>query len=90
MWTTFDELSSRQAFNNLVIQGLKPPASTFKVITYVTAMEEGIFPRGVSSPEEHVSSARRKLAARTSCDDSQLVGGETGPIRSPTAVPEPP
>ena len=28
---TFEELSSRQAFNNLVIQGLKPPASTFKV-----------------------------------------------------------
>lgn len=51
---TFEELSSRQAFNNLVIQGLKPPASTFKVITYVTAMEEGIFPQGVSSADETI------------------------------------
>ena len=51
---TFEELSSRQAFNNLVIQGLKPPASTFKVITYVTAVEEGIFPEGVSSADERI------------------------------------
>ena len=68
---TFDELSSRQAFNNLVIQGLKPPASTFKVITYVTAMEEGIFPRGVSSPEERIQCSSQ--LAHGFVDDSQLV-----------------
>ena len=67
---TFEELSSRQAFNNLVIQGLKPPASTFKVITYVTALEEGIFPRGVSSPEEHIECSPQ-LAADLG-DDSRL------------------
>lgn len=67
----FAELSSRQAFNNLVIQGLKPPASTFKVITYLTAMEEGIFPREVSSPDEPIECSAQ-LAA-TFVDDSQLV-----------------
>ena len=68
---TFDELSSRQAFNNLVIQGLKPPASTFKVITYVTALEEGIFPRGVSSPEEHIECSSQ--LDYDFDDDSQLL-----------------
>ncbi|MDE0374582.1 MAG: penicillin-binding transpeptidase domain-containing protein [bacterium] len=51
---SFEELSERQAFNNLAIQGVKPPASTFKSITYVTAMEENIFPDGVSTPEETI------------------------------------
>ena len=68
---TFDELSSRQAFNNLVIQGLKPPASTFKVITYVTALEEGVFPRGLSSPEERIQCSPQLAADFV--DDSQLV-----------------
>ena len=68
---TFGELSSRQAFNNLVIQGLKPPASTFKVITYVTALEEEIFPQGVSSPEEHIECSSQLAADFV--DDSQLV-----------------
>ena len=68
---TFDELSSRQAFNNLVIQGLKPPASTFKTITYVTALEEGIFPEGVSSPDEVIQCSPQLEADFV--DRSQLV-----------------
>ncbi|MCY3538869.1 MAG: penicillin-binding transpeptidase domain-containing protein [bacterium] len=68
---TFEELSDRQAFNNLAIQGLKPPASTFKTITYVTAMEESIFPEGVSSPEETIECSARLSADFT--DDSQLL-----------------
>ena len=68
---TFDELASRQAFNNLVIQGLKPPASTFKVITYVTAVEEGIFPDGVSSPDESIQCSSQLEADFV--DPSQLV-----------------
>ena len=68
---TFEELSSRQAFNNLVIQGLKPPASTFKVVTYVTAMEEGVFPQDVSSPEESIECSPQLAADFV--DASQLV-----------------
>ncbi len=68
---TFADLSSRQAFNNLVIQGLKPPASTFKAITYLTAMEEGIFPEGVSSPDEPIECSPQLAAGFV--DDSQLV-----------------
>ena len=68
---TFEELSSRQAFNNLVIQGLKPPASTFKMITYVTAFEEGIFPEGVFSPDEPIQCSSQLEAGFV--DRSQLV-----------------
>ena len=70
---TFEELSTRQAFNNLVIQGLKPPASTFKAITYVTAIEEGIFPEGVSSPDETIECSSQLAAAADFDDPSQLV-----------------
>lgn len=39
----FDELRESQAFNNLAVSGLYPPASTFKAITY-TAAEQFQFP----------------------------------------------
>ena len=70
---TFGELSDQQAFNNLVIQGLKPPASTFKVITYLTAMEEGIFPRGVSSADETIECSPQLSANFVLTDASKLV-----------------
>ena len=66
---SFEELSKRQAFNNLAIQGVKPPASTFKSITYVTAMEENIFPDGVSTPEETIECSSQ--LAHDFGDDSQ-------------------
>ena len=50
----FRHLLQTSAFNNLVIQGLKPPASTFKAVTYVTALEERIFPEGVSTPDQTI------------------------------------
>lgn len=40
----FSSLLAAEAFNNLVIQAQVPPASTFKAVTYVTALEEGLFP----------------------------------------------
>lgn len=39
---TFQALNDAQAFNNLAVSGLYPPASTFKAITYVAAVEEGL------------------------------------------------
>ncbi|MGH8875180.1 MAG: penicillin-binding transpeptidase domain-containing protein, partial [Acidimicrobiia bacterium] len=42
----YRRLQEERAFSNLAISGLYPPASTFKGITYVTAMEEGIRPAG--------------------------------------------
>lgn len=68
---TFADLSSRQAFNNLVIQGLKPPASTFKAITYLTAMQEGIYPESVTSPDQPIECSPQLSADFV--DDSQLV-----------------
>ncbi len=42
--TEYEVLRDSQAFNNLAIQGLYPPGSAMKAITYVTAVEEGIYP----------------------------------------------
>lgn len=67
----FEELSDKQAFNNLVIQGLKPPASTFKAVTYVTAMEENIFPEGAASPGDAIDCSAQLEADFV--DQSQLV-----------------
>lgn len=39
---TFSALNDSKAFNNLVIAGLYPPASTFKAITYVAFQEENL------------------------------------------------
>jgi penicillin-binding protein 2 len=39
---TFTALNDAQAFNNLAVSGLYPPASTFKAITYVAAVEAGL------------------------------------------------
>ncbi|MDH3308233.1 MAG: penicillin-binding protein 2 [Acidimicrobiia bacterium] len=42
--TEYEVLRDNQAFNNLAVQGLYPPGSTMKGITYATAVEEGIYP----------------------------------------------
>lgn len=68
---TFNDLSDNFAFNNLVIQGLKPPASTFKAVTYVTALEERIFPADVGSAEEAIECSAQLQADFV--DRSQLV-----------------
>jgi penicillin-binding protein 2 len=44
-----DQLSGDGLFNNFAIQGSYPPASAFKAIAYVLALEEGIFPGPASS-----------------------------------------
>ena len=68
---TFQALSEDLAFNNLVIQGLKPPASTFKAVTYVTALEERIFPEGISSADQEIECSAQLEAEFV--DQSQLV-----------------
>lgn len=39
----FQELLDKRAFNNLAIQGQFAPGSTFKAITYLTAVDEGVY-----------------------------------------------
>lgn len=48
---TFRELSDDGALFNNTIQGLYPPASTFKVVPYVVAADNLIWPEGVFSAE---------------------------------------
>ena len=45
--------------DNFAVRGEYAPASTFKAVTYVTAMEEGIEPEGVDSLEEPILCSRR-------------------------------
>lgn len=45
----FADLNDNRAFNNLAIQGLFNPGSTFKVFSYLVAMEEDLFPERAST-----------------------------------------
>jgi penicillin-binding protein 2 len=45
--------------DNFAVRGEYAPASTFKPVTYVTAMEEGIQPEGVASLEEPILCSAR-------------------------------
>jgi penicillin-binding protein 2 len=45
----WDRLSSQAVFNNFAIQGNYAPASAFKAVAYVLALEEGIFPADASA-----------------------------------------
>jgi penicillin-binding protein 2 len=67
----FEELLEKKVFSNLAIQALYPPASTFKAITYTTALEERLFPEGVVSPNDLIECSDRLNAPFT--DESQLV-----------------
>jgi penicillin-binding protein 2 len=67
----FDELLERKVFSNLAIQALYPPASTFKAITYTTALEERLFPESALSANDLIECSARLNAPFT--DLSQLV-----------------
>jgi penicillin-binding protein 2 len=45
--------------DNFAVRGEYAPASTFKAVTYVTAMEEGIKPQGAASLEQPILCSRR-------------------------------
>ncbi len=45
-------LNSQAVFNNFAIQGLYAPASAFKTVAYIAALEESIFPAGVTADNE--------------------------------------
>ena len=46
----FEALLERNVFTNLAIQGAYPPGSTFKAITWAAAINEGLYPRGLTTP----------------------------------------
>lgn len=73
---TFNQLRDSRAFNNLVVSGLYPPASTFKVVTY-TAAEQFQFPfpeevEGIDGPNRMVH-CDGKLELPTLADGSAQV-----------------
>ena len=41
----WERLNAQAVFNNFVIQGVYAPASTFKTVAYIAALEETIFPQ---------------------------------------------
>ncbi|MGH8912067.1 MAG: penicillin-binding transpeptidase domain-containing protein, partial [Acidimicrobiia bacterium] len=73
---TFNQLRDSRAFNNLVVSGLYPPASAFKVVTY-TAAEQFQFPfpeevEGIDGPNRMVH-CDGKLELPTLADGSAQV-----------------
>ncbi len=67
----WDRLSSLAVLNNFAIQGEYAPASAFKAVASILAMEEEIFPRGANSPEDQYFCVGRLEFAFT--DGSQQV-----------------
>ena len=59
------------AFTNSAVQGQYAPASTFKAVTYLTSLEEGVYPREALSEETRILCAGQLDAPFT--DRSQLV-----------------
>jgi penicillin-binding protein 2 len=51
------------ALTNFAVQGQYAPASTFKALTYVMAMEEGVAPEGASSVEDPILCAGQLQAS---------------------------
>ncbi|MCL1595621.1 MAG: penicillin-binding transpeptidase domain-containing protein [Actinomycetia bacterium] len=68
----WDELGTVSAFQNFAVQGLYAPASTFKTLPYVLALEESYYPldRGVGDKE-----VGGETAAPSEPDDA---GSDTG------------
>jgi penicillin-binding protein 2 len=53
------------SYNDLAISGQYPPASTFKAITYLTAVEENVYPAGVSGPNDRTECSAQLKAPFT-------------------------
>jgi len=71
---TFAQLNDSQAFNNLAISGLYPPASTFKAITYTVIEHENLpFPADI----EGVNAADRLIHCDGLLQLPDLAEGET-------------
>lgn len=53
------------SYNDLAITGQYPPASTFKAVTYVAAVEDNIYPEGVSGPNDRTECSAQLKAPFT-------------------------
>ncbi|MBK5268796.1 MAG: hypothetical protein JJE47_15350 [Acidimicrobiia bacterium] len=75
----FDELLEASAFTDLAIQGQYPPGSSFKAVTYATAVEHNVFPAEATqqSPEGSIL-CEGVLRIRGLSDGSQQVFTDPG------------
>jgi len=48
----FEVIQENDALLNLAVRGTFPPGSTFKVVPYVVAAEEKVWPEGLTGPED--------------------------------------
>lgn len=48
----FEAIQENDALLNLAVRGTFPPGSTFKAVPYVVAVEEDVWPEGLSGPED--------------------------------------
>jgi penicillin-binding protein 2 len=59
------------SYTDLAISGQYPPASTFKAVTYLTAVEDNVYPAGVTGPNDRTECSAQLKAPFT--DPSQRV-----------------
>ncbi|MFV1998811.1 MAG: penicillin-binding transpeptidase domain-containing protein [Acidimicrobiia bacterium] len=83
----WDSLGTISAFQNFAVQGLYAPASTFKTLPYVLALEENYYPldRGVGDKEvgSTAGSADGATGSEGSADASVEEVVETDPVFEP-------
>jgi cell division protein FtsI/penicillin-binding protein 2 len=88
--TQWESLGTVNAFQNFAVQGLYAPASTFKAVPYVLALEEDYYPldRGVGDKEVGDDAPADETAADAESTDTTTAGdttsgddtGGTGPL----------
>ncbi len=74
------------ALTNFAVQGQYAPASTFKALTYVMAMEEGIAPEGANSVEDDIECSAQLSAAALGEGSQQVFQNWTRADDGPTDI----
>jgi cell division protein FtsI/penicillin-binding protein 2 len=81
----WEELGTINAFTNFAIQGQYAPASTFKAIAYILALEEGIYPMDRPINDRLVDEGNKTSDGETPSDGEIPDAGET----TTTTAPDP-
>jgi cell division protein FtsI/penicillin-binding protein 2 len=87
--TEWESLGTGNAFTNFAVQGLYSPASTFKAVAYMAAIEEGIYPIDRPVDDRVVGSNSEASGAEVGDDESSstVADDETDPEGEEAEIP---
>jgi cell division protein FtsI/penicillin-binding protein 2 len=85
----WENLGTGNAFTNFAVQGLYSPASTFKAVAYMAAIEEGIYPIDRPVDDRVVGSSSETSGAEGADGEpgSTVADGETDPGAGEGEIP---